>query len=88
MTVQEFQTAFVAAQSQDADSVHFTPGRVNLIGEHTDYNGGSFFPCALSFGIYLLIRKNGGNTVRFRSLNQHEIIELGFDQLTTPLDKV
>jgi len=68
--------------------VYFAPGRVNLIGEHTDYNGGSVFPCALSFGTYLLIRKNGGKTVRFRSLNQPEVKELGLDQLTTPLDKI
>ena len=88
MTVQELKTAFVAAYGQEAEAVYFAPGRVNLIGEHTDYNGGSVFPCALSFGAYLLLRKNGGKTVNFRSLNQPEVIELGLDQLTTPLDKV
>ena len=88
MTQQELKAAFVTAYGQQADAVYFAPGRVNLIGEHTDYNGGSVFPCALSFGTYLLLRKNGGNTVRFRSLNQPEVIELAFDQLTTPLDKI
>ncbi len=88
MTVQELKTAFVAAYGQKAEAVYFAPGRVNLIGEHTDYNGGSVFPCALSFGTYLLLRKNGGKTVKFRSLNQPEVIELGLEQLTTPLDKV
>ncbi|MDD5184397.1 MAG: galactokinase [Paludibacter sp.] len=88
MTVQELKTAFVAAYGQEAEAVYFAPGRVNLIGEHTDYNGGSVFPCALSFGTYLLLRKNGGKTVKFRSLNQPEVIELGLEQLTTPLDKV
>jgi len=88
MTVQELKTAFVAAYGQKAEAVYFAPGRVNLIGEHTDYNGGSVFPCALSFGTYLLLRKNGGKTVKFRSLNQPEVLEIGFDQLTTPLDKV
>jgi len=88
MTVNELKSAFEASYGQAADAVYFAPGRVNLIGEHTDYNGGSVFPCALSFGAYLLLRKNGGNTVKFKSLNQPEVIELGLDQLTTPLDKV
>ena len=88
MTPTELRSAFKTAYNQEADAVYFAPGRVNLIGEHTDYNGGSVFPCALSFGTYLLIRKNGGKTVRFRSLNQPEVKELGLDQLTTPLDKI
>ena len=88
MTPTELKSAFLTAYNQEADAVYFAPGRVNLIGEHTDYNGGSVFPCALSFGTYLLLRKNGGKTVRFRSLNQPEVIELALDQLTTPLDKI
>jgi len=47
----------------------FSPGRVNLIGEHTDYNGGYVFPCALNYGTYLLVRKTGGTTLRFSTLN-------------------
>ena len=47
----------------------FSPGRVNLIGEHTDYNGGFVFPCALNYGTYLLIRKTGGNQLRFSTVN-------------------
>ncbi len=53
----------------EAPAVYFAPGRVNLIGEHTDYNGGYVFPCALNFGTYLLIRKNGKDTLRFASTN-------------------
>ena len=87
MTVQELKTAFETAYNQAADAVYFAPGRVNLIGEHTDYNGGSVFPCALSFGTYLLLRKNNTKFVNFRSLNQPEVISLGLNQLTTPLDK-
>ena len=87
MTPTELKSAFKTAYNQEADAVYFAHGRVNLIGEHTDYNGGSVFPCALSFGTYLLIRKNGSKTVKFRSLNQPEVTELGLDQLTTPLDK-
>jgi len=47
----------------------FSPGRVNLIGEHTDYNGGYVFPCALNYGTYLLIRKINDNLLRFSSVN-------------------
>jgi galactokinase len=47
----------------------FSPGRVNLIGEHTDYNGGFVFPCALNYGTYLLVRKISSNSLRFSTLN-------------------
>jgi galactokinase len=86
MTVQELKSEFETAYGKEAEAVYFAPGRVNLIGEHTDYNGGSVFPCALSFGTYLLLRKNDEKFVNFRSLNQPEIISLGLNQLTTPLD--
>lgn len=48
---------------------YFSPGRVNLIGEHTDYNNGYVFPCTLQYGTYLAIRKNGGGKINFATLN-------------------
>lgn len=50
-------------------TAYFAPGRVNLIGEHTDYNGGHVFPCALTIGIYAVARKREDNILRFYSHN-------------------
>jgi len=50
----------------------FSPGRVNLIGEHTDYNGGFVLPCAIQYGTYLLIRKTDDHQVRLASVNNPE----------------
>jgi galactokinase len=47
----------------------FSPGRVNLIGEHTDYNGGFVFPCALNYGTYLVIRKTKEKKLKLSTLN-------------------
>jgi len=69
MTIDQLKVKFIEKYGEGEISGYFSPGRVNLIGEHTDYNGGFVFPCALSFGIYCLIRTTERKTVRFASLN-------------------
>ncbi len=54
---------------EDNPVLFYSPGRVNLIGEHTDYNGGFVFPCALDFGTYLVIRHSSAPEIRFNTLN-------------------
>lgn len=55
---------------------YFAPGRVNLIGEHIDYNGGLVMPCAITYGTYLLLAPNDDQVYRFRSLNFEASLEI------------
>ena len=66
----------------------FAPGRVNLIGEHTDYNGGHVFPCAISLGTYAAARKRNDRKVRLYSANfpNAGVTETSLDELV-PLEK-
>ena len=85
MKIEELKSAYEAAYGKPATDMFFSPGRVNLIGEHTDYNGGFVFPCALSFGTYILLAANEENTINFRSLNIDAVYSLPITQLTAPL---
>jgi galactokinase len=62
-------------------NIYFAPGRVNLIGEHTDYNMGYVLPCALTYGTYLLIRKNTDNVIRLVSENFEFKAEVPLDSV-------
>ena len=64
-------------------SVYFAPGRVNMIGEHTDYNGGHVFPCALTIGTYMAVRKREDRKLTFYSMNFEElgVLESSIDNI-------
>ena len=77
---QKFQEVF----GSPAEKHFFAPGRVNLIGEHTDYNGGNVFPCAIDKGTYGLVKKRNDRKFRMYSENFADlgVMEFTLDELT------
>lgn len=84
METQELSQAFSEVFGSEADATFFSPGRINLIGEHTDYNGGHVFPAAITLGTYGAARKREDNLLRFYSANFEDlgIIEVDLEDLT------
>src|SRR3981189_1845699 len=66
--------------NKDAGHAYFSPGRVNLIGEHIDYNGGLVMPCAITFGTYVMAATNNDSGLRFRSLNFDDKLDIPLQQ--------
>lgn len=73
--------------NKEGERVFFSPGRVNLIGEHTDYNGGHVFPCALTIGTYAVVSKREDSLVRVISLNFEKLGIIEFDINNIVYDK-
>ena len=69
MTIDNLQKEFEKLYGKQAERIFFCPGRVNLIGEHIDYNGGQVMPCAISMGTTMLVAKNDDNVFRFRAID-------------------
>lgn len=84
MKFEELKQVFISKFGEEGEiRQFFAPGRVNLIGEHTDYNGGHVFPCALDVGTTAVARKRNDKKLRFYSVNFDEIgiIESDLEQL-------
>lgn len=69
MKLNQLKQTFEEVFGRLADRIFFAPGRINLIGEHTDYNGGHVFPLAITFGTYALAAKREDDQLRFYSIN-------------------
>ena len=80
--IQQFQDLY---KGEGEIRAYFAPGRVNLIGEHTDYNGGHVFPCALTLGTYGIVRNRDDRKLRFYSANFDKlgVIETSLDELVS-----
>ncbi|AGU83598.1 galactokinase [Streptococcus anginosus] len=83
LSIQQLRSDFATVFGAEADHTFFSPGRINLIGEHTDYNGGHVFPAAISLGTYGAARKRDDNLLRFYSANFEDkgIIEVPLEDL-------
>lgn len=83
LSIQQLHSNFATIFGAEADHTFFSPGRINLIGEHTDYNGGHVFPAAISLGTYGAARKRDDNLLRFYSANFEDkgIIEVPLEDL-------
>ena len=80
---QEVTEKFTALFGDGATANYFSPGRINLIGEHTDYNGGYVFPAAISIGTFGVARKPADSLVKVYSLNLHLKMSLSIHQKPT-----
>lgn len=82
---EEFAAKFGAQETR----AYFSPGRVNLIGEHTDYNGGHVFPCAISLGTYALVADRADDKTRIYSMNLADkgVIEFAMSGLSYDKEK-
>jgi len=81
MEAKELKEQFIKLYGQGEVRTFQSPGRVNLIGEHIDYNGGFVFPCALDFGTFACVRKRDDNKVKLVSTNFELKVEVDLNSI-------
>ena len=84
MEIDHVRSRFIKHFDGKTGSVYASPGRINLIGEHTDYNGGFVFPAAIDKGIMAEIKLNGTQKVRAYSIDMKDYVEFGFNEEDAP----
>lgn len=78
-TIDMLKNQFKNIFNKEADRVFFAPGRINLIGEHTDYNGGHVFPCSITIGTYAVVSFNNSNKCSLYSMNFEDLGAINID---------
>ena len=73
---EKLESEFRKRYRRDPEQIFFCPGRVNLIGEHIDYNGGKVMPCAISLGTFLAVAPNKENKFRFQAIEFTESADI------------
>jgi len=84
MEIEHVRSRFIKHFDGSTGMVYASPGRINLIGEHTDYNGGFVFPGAIDKGIMAEIKLNGTQKVRAYSIDMKDYVEFGFEEEDIP----
>ena len=84
MEIEHVRSRFIKHFDGNTGYIYTSPGRINLIGEHTDYNGGFVFPGAIDKGMMAEIRPNGTNKVRAYSIDLKDYVEFGLNEEDAP----
>ena len=84
MDIEHVRSRFIKHFDGLTGSVYASPGRINLIGEHTDYNGGFVFPGAIDKGMIAELRPNGTDKVRAYSIDMKDYVEFGLNEEDAP----
>lgn len=84
MEIEYVRSRFIKHFDGTTGAVYASPGRINLIGEHTDYNGGFVFPGAIDKGIIAEIKPNGTNIVKAYSIDLKDYVEFGLEESDAP----